>query len=130
MIRLHRTEIGRAAGLGLCLGVLALIGLPETFGAHPFWARQAGILGTLGGLICYALLRFAGIGPVFLALAATAVLTASGLAAHFGKAAFAASYAEDQLAGRLWYFGWHFGTGSAQVMLASLASRIGLAQPA
>jgi hypothetical protein len=34
------------------------------------------------------------------------VLLAAGTAAYFGKMQFAASFAEDRLAGQAWYFGW------------------------
>ncbi len=49
MHRLSRFEVLIAAGVAAGLVTAALVGLPETLGAHPLWARQAGIVGSTGG---------------------------------------------------------------------------------
>ena len=88
----------------LVVPIAAHLGLSQSLGAHPFWAVQIGWVGAGIGVVL-ALLAFwlpriwatAGFGV--LALAAFAV-------AHLGKVRFAASFAEDQFAGQMWYFGW------------------------
>jgi hypothetical protein len=42
-------------------------------------------------------------------------------AATYGKAQFAASFAEDSFAGRLWYFGWIGIAAGDAIIVAALA---------
>lgn len=75
----------------------------EALGAHPFWAGSVPLIGLALALPLYAAaLRWPLPG---LASAVCAVICGA-LAARFGKAAFAASFAENALAGRAWYLGW------------------------
>ena len=108
------------AVLTLCLMALAyVLDLPRAWGAHPFWSQSILFIGTPLGL---ALAAAAGRTPVRPAQAA-AVFAALGLVAVVvaaqGKAEFAASYAEDRLAGRLWYLGW---IATAALAAAALTS--------
>ena len=94
--------------------------VPKALGAHPFWDQQvlfigAGI-GAILGLISLRLPNVARIGG-FLALTVLAYLAAS-----WGKETFAASYAEDAVAGRVWYFGWFATVAAATAFLFSLAT--------
>lgn len=89
---------------GLIVIVTARLGLSESLGAHPFWAVTTGYVGAAVGSVA---------GLALSRLKARTVVAAGGfvagmglLAAKAGAARFAASYAEDALAGRLWYFGW------------------------
>ncbi len=51
------------------------------------------------------------------------LLTLAALAAAtWGKAEFAASFAEDALAGRFWFFGWIGTAAGATALLAALTS--------
>jgi hypothetical protein len=116
------------AGVGAAAAVVALT-LAEVWvalGAHDFWAAKAGYAGAALGLA--GVLGLAGM-PVSQGLRlglAVLVLAGSGAAAYFGKLAFVASYAEDQLAGKLWFFGW-FGVTAGIVMVA--AALAGLRRP-
>ena len=67
-----------------------------------------------------ALQVLAGTGVAL--LIALAALTAAGAAAaYFGKAEFAASFAENALAGRFWHIGWIVtATGAAGLITAAL----------
>lgn len=106
MRRMTRLEIAIAAGVAAVLVAAALAGLSEALGAHPWWARQTGIVGGLGGAVLWLVgLRRAGISPLAQLTAATLALLTSAAAVYFGKQAFVASYAENALAGRFWYFG-------------------------
>jgi hypothetical protein len=95
-----------AFGLGLGLVVLAHLGLAQKLGAHPWWAVQVVYIGVGAGFILSVLGGFIpiftrGIVPLLLVL-----VVASISLTVYGKTQFAASYAEDALAGRMWYFGW------------------------
>ncbi|NNE80122.1 MAG: hypothetical protein HKN18_07595 [Silicimonas sp.] len=82
----------------------ANFGLSQSLGAHPFWSVNVAWLGVPLGLLIAFLFRtrrwLLRIG-VFAVL-----LAAAGLTAHWGRLGFAASFAEDKLAGQFWYFGW------------------------
>lgn len=84
--------------------VLAWFGLSRTLGAHPFWDFRTALIGApvgvVAGLAASTLTRWPRIAV------AVAVLAAATAMAVYGKTRFAASYAEDALAGKLWYFGW------------------------
>ncbi|MCY1127192.1 hypothetical protein OU426_10035 [Frigidibacter sp. RF13] len=83
-----------------------ILGVTEALGAHPFWSVKVTLMGAvLGAAIGVGM---AGLGmrlgtTVWLS---AVILLAAAAAAHWGKTRFAASYAEDMVAGRLWYFGW------------------------
>ncbi|MDP3960505.1 MAG: hypothetical protein Q8Q26_10700 [Pseudorhodobacter sp.] len=93
-------------------------------GAHPWWAMKVGYLGTGIGVLVWLGLRAAGLrGRVRLALAAVALLAAA-VATGVGKARFAASFAEDALAGRFWFIGWIAVMAAAVAVIATLAGAI------
>ena len=79
-------------------------GYSKNLGAHPFWSVQVAWIGVPIGLGLAFLFRrrrwSVRIGLFSLLLAV------SGFSAHFGRLRFAASFAEDQLAGQFWYYGW------------------------
>ena len=82
------------------------LGGTVALGAHPWWADQVAFVGLSVGLPASWLIakllpsRAQRLGVV------TIALILSGLITYFGKARFVASFAEDALAGRAWYFGW------------------------
>lgn len=122
MPHLSRFEILIAAAVAVVLVVAALAGLPQTLGAHPWWAQQTGIIGSAGGVVIYLGLRKAGMSPVPLLIIAAVALLATAAVAHFGKQVFAASMAENTLAGRFWYFGWFGSAGSMALVLCGGAA--------
>ena len=89
----------------LLLAAIGLVDLPVSAGAHPFWSVRVVLIGTPVGLVlafgATTMLKIRFRIILFAAIAAAALL-----AAHFGKAQFAASYAEDRVAGMVWYYGW------------------------
>lgn len=96
----------RGAIIGVMAAALAWwAGLPRLMGAHPFWSDQVILVGAGLGLVVFAVsFRLGRAGQTLAALLLAA--GAFGLASY-GKSAFAASFAEDAAAGRLWYLGWH-----------------------
>ncbi|MBM1222579.1 hypothetical protein JQU17_20405 [Ponticoccus sp. SC2-23] len=97
----------RVWGLALAAAAILLagqLGLFARLGAHPFWSDfTAPALGILVGAAGYCLglwRRRTGLITMIV------LLVAAAAAARFGKQVFAASYAENALAGDFWFFGW------------------------
>lgn len=85
---------------------LAAIGATRALGAHPFWEIKIAAIGApIGALIALIIGYFLdrrGMAAITSAMLAAAAFTAATL----GKARFAASFAEDRIAGKFWYYGW------------------------
>ena len=107
---------------GLSVPLTAHLGLTRAMGAHPWWDTQIAWIGLALGLLLSVLAsrlpaRFTIPGLVL----------ATGLAlwlAMTGQARFAASFASDEVAGRLWYFGWIAVATCAVALLALSAMAI------
>ncbi len=89
----------------LTIAVLTYGDVAKSLGAHPWWSQKTLMIGTPIGLILAALasLKITALPRTILFTLFT--LAAFGIA-KYGQTQFAASYAEDALAGSLWYFGW------------------------
>lgn len=113
-------------GATLAVAVLALAnqtGLPGALGAHPFWATQVLWIGAPIGILLALLATLRGkVG--FALLGGIALSTAAYGTATYGRIAFAASYAEDAVAGQLWYVGWIALAAGTALTLASLPAHI------
>lgn len=95
-------------------------GLPQILGAHPWWADKVILLGLPIGIGLATTAWALGISRRMRLMGfALLTLTAFGVA-HSGKLQFAASYAEDMLAGQAWYFGWIATCALAAATLASV----------
>lgn len=119
-----RFDVVIALAAAAALVAAAFAGLPETLGAHPFWARQTGIVGGVGGAMLWLVLRRAGLSAATGLAIAVLILLVSAAAAHFGKQVFAASFAENARAGRFWFFGWFGLCGAVAFILAAALARI------
>ena len=99
-------KLGTAILSALILtGIFYLLDVPTKAGAHPLWADQVLVSGVvIGTILAVATTPLPGRLRV-IGFSVLAVL--SYLVAENGKFRFAESYAEDALAGQLWYFGWH-----------------------
>lgn len=116
--------------LGACfvlasLWLLGLAGVPQWLGAHPFWAMDAARFGGILGCLGYLGLRLVGVPPRALLSLALVGLVASIASAVIGKCVFAASFAEDAIAGRFWFFGW-FGVCACVALIGCVIVRRGL----
>ena len=91
-------------------------------GAHPFWSEKIAFIGApLGAILGYLLGRSARIVAL---LSCAVLLIISFVAAHWGKTEFAASFAENQRAGQIWYFGWIATALFATALLATLMRKV------
>ncbi|MDI3336001.1 hypothetical protein QKW60_06255 [Defluviimonas aestuarii] len=108
------------AGAFFIVFACAGMGLSERLGAHPFWAVKIGWVGGTVGAGMALVLMLARVPPGWrLALGAIGAVAAFA-AAKIGAARFAASYAEDALAGRFWFFGWICVAAALVVMLQAV----------
>lgn len=115
---MNHAVIALVAGL-IAASAAYLLALPLQLGAHPFWADQVLLYGAaIGALLALLSLRL----PYALRVIGFVVLTGAAFAvAHIGKTRFAASFAEDALAGQMWFFGWHAVCASAVAATISAA---------
>ena len=102
--------------------VSANAGLTETLGAHPFWSISVAWIGVPVGLVLAILVKRMGLAWVYRVLAFLALAIAAYAVAVTGKERFAASFAEDTMAGRMWYFGWIAICGFVAALVAALFS--------
>ncbi|SMY09043.1 hypothetical protein [Flavimaricola marinus] len=91
------------AAAAVVAAVAVSFDIASRFGAHPLWSETVVWIGLALALCLTALalrsrsLAWGG---------AVTSLLAGAVSARFGKQIFAASFAENGLAGRFWYFGW------------------------
>ena len=105
--------------------IIALIasstGVATQLGAHPWWAGQVVIVGAPIGIVLGLVLWALRLNRVLrLCTGVIAVAAAFGVA-KYGQIGFANSYAEDQLAGKLWYMGWIATSVSVSLLLMTVA---------
>ncbi|MCV2871119.1 hypothetical protein OEZ71_02290 [Defluviimonas sp. WL0050] len=113
-------QVFALAGAFVIVFACVWMGLSERLGAHPFWAVKIGWLGGAAGAGLALVLILVRVPPRW-RLALGAVGTVAALAAaKIGAARFAASYAEDALAGRFWFIGWICVAAALVVMLQAL----------
>ena len=82
------------------------LGLTLALGAHPWWADKIILLGLGLGLLLSVLLWSLRLSKAVRLVILTVLSLGAYATAYTGKSRFAASYAEDAVAGQMWYFGW------------------------
>lgn len=102
----------------------AALGLTKALGAHPFWSLRIALIGAPLGLALWAAARALRWPTGRQIIVIAALLSVTVAAAILGKRLFAASFAEDRLAGLFWYFGW---IGTAAVTTALIAALLAAA---
>lgn len=90
------------------LAILAFVyfGGAEALGAHPRWGMKIAYLAIASGLLMAFLAALAGQRWQLQLITFSTLLVISIAITTYGKTQFAASYAEDDFAGKLWFFGW------------------------
>ena len=116
-----RRDLGAAGITLIVMTVIAVTGLSADMGAHPFWADTVAWVGLPIGLALAISLRWVRLSwGVRMAILVAVIALAYAFAAY-GKGQFAASYAEDKLAGQFWFFGWIAAmTGLSGVLFTAL----------
>ena len=106
----------------LLMAALIALDIARPLGAHPWWSQKTLLIGAPLGLILATLANLK-LRPLPLAIS-FAIATALAFAtAKYGQTQFAASYAEDQFSGKLWYFGWiATGAALAATLIATLTA--------
>ena len=101
---------------------LAYLGVPSMLGAHPSWAIKVGYFGVVIGIVISSIVWVwrGGWMPKFGLFMFVTAITA-GLVT-LGKMRFVASFGEEVIAGRLWYFGWILLMGLAFSLVLHLLS--------
>jgi predicted branched-subunit amino acid permease len=117
-LRLKGLTIYAVSG-GLVI-VSAYYGVARSLGAHPFWDTQVALIGAPIGLVLAATLRALKWRWVTRLFAFLLLLTIAATAAHQGRLQFAASFAENALAGQFWYLGWIACAASAAGLIATV----------
>lgn len=108
------------AALAVILGANA--GLVETLGAHPFWAIHVAWIGVPIGIVIAIAAKLIGLGWLFRVLIFLACTVAAYAIAVAAKDRFTASFAEDVMAGRLWYLGWIATCAFATTLISAVFS--------
>ncbi len=104
----------------LIAGAATALDLPRMFGAHPWWSVKVIWIGLPVGLGFYAASASLSLSSPVQLVGFTVLTSLSYIVAVLGKTRFAASYAEDALAGQMWYFGWVGACAFAAAALISL----------
>lgn len=89
----------------LIMVALIALDIARPLGAHPWWSQKTLLIGAPLGLILATLLGLK-LRPLPLTITFAVATALTFATAKYGQTQFAASYAEDALAGKLWYFGW------------------------
>ena len=100
--------------------ISAHYGIPKSLGAHPFWDIKIAWIGAPIGLILAFITRALNWRWPSRMLIFIVLLAIAGLAAHQGRLQFAASYAENQLAGQFWYLGWIANAAFSAALIVSV----------
>lgn len=99
-----RLAISAAIGLGAA-ALFYLFEVTTLAGAHPQWTGQLFVSGAaIGTLLALVLTQFAFVPRTILL---SLVVIGAYVTADYGKSRFAASFAEDAIAGQMWFYGWH-----------------------
>ena len=117
----RRWQAGALLAAALAVWAAGQAGVTVRLGAHPFWAREVPLM----GLVLAVPIALVGFWrPGLAGSLALVCLIAGAVSARLGKAAFAASYAENALAGQFWFFGWIVLSGGAVALIAVGLARL------
>jgi hypothetical protein len=111
--------VALVVGLVVPLG-LAYSGLSVRLGAHPWWVQSSAWIGAVAGIVIALCVLRLQLNRIAIVVIGAAVVSAGAWAAHAGKTALANSFAEDALAGRLWYWGWIGGLAGLSLVLVTV----------
>lgn len=120
-----------AAIAALVILAFVFFGGSVTLGAHPFWGMKIAYFAIAAGVLMSTLATLAGQRSQLQLVTFATLLVISIAVTLYGKTQFAASYAEDDVAGKLWFFGWIAGlAASFSIITALIAIRLNRNKPA
>ena len=114
------------ASIGLTLALMALfhlLSIPQMLGAHPWFVPKVILIGTPIGLLIGALFRYSYRSYKFRVIATFVALIGVYFVTKSSGEQFAASFAEDKIAGRFWYFGWMGTSATLSAFFFTILSR-------
>lgn len=101
--------------------LLAWLGLTNALGAHIWWDVKTILIGAPIGVLLAFLMAQVWADTVKRTILWALLLLGAFAIAKYGQTAFVNSYAEDQFAGKLWYFGWiATGAGAAGALYSAI----------
>ncbi|CUK06816.1 hypothetical protein Q8W25_03750 [Shimia thalassica] len=104
----------------IVMALVVVFDVPTSFGAHPWWSTKSVLIGAPIGIVIAVLATRLTISAMVRRITfAVAVVAAFGVAKYGGEQ-FAASYAEDAFAGKLWFFGWIATSAAVAAWLVTL----------
>lgn len=104
----------------ILVAALAQFGVTAALGAHHFWSVQVAYIGIAAGAVLLVLRYFiGGSNRTFIAIFGIGFLVAITITIY-GKNEFVASFAENRLAGKGWYYGWIAITTTLFALLAEV----------
>lgn len=113
--------IGIIAGIAT-FAVLYFAQVPLALGAHPQWAQSVVSIGAPIGL--FGFMALIKTNKTVLSAVGIAGLVAAYVTAVTGKARFVASYADDTIAGQMWFYGWIAACTFAVFAVSAVAQRL------
>lgn len=124
MQSIRRSDLpGPVLALAVVVGFTLMDGA-NALGAHPLWSERVGFIGTGIGIAKWLVLHVAGVARRRMLLLGAALFLVFVTMIWFGKVRFVASYAQDQLAGRFWFFGWMLLIGATYLLIAALVNHL------
>ncbi len=99
-------RISATALTAVVFGLAYVMDLLKPLGAHPWWSQDVILYGAVPGVVLALAVQWLTARPVAPGVTFGIAASLSFGIATWGKTRFAASYAEDALAGQAWFFGW------------------------
>ena len=114
--------------IAVFLFALHLVGFWPIIGGHPYWSASATIAGAILGIVVfYLLILTLAKSPQTINIALISLIAICGISlgvSMMGKVAFVGSYAENHMAGRVWYFGFILFIGALMSSLSMMSQAI------
>lgn len=120
---MQRQIITAAASTAIVI-TAATLGATAALGAHPVaWPIKIALIGAPIGAVIAIILALIITARIPRIITFLALMLIAYFLAENGHKDFAASYAEDQTAGKFWFFGWIATCAAASALLSAIAGR-------
>jgi len=120
---MQRQIIIAAASTAIIIAA-AYLGVTAALGAHPVaWPIKVALIGAPIGAVLAIILALVIPAKIPRIITFLALMLIAYFLAENGHKDFSASYAENQTAGKFWFFGWIATCAAASAFLSSIAGR-------